>query len=151
MVYDSLDELDTKDRELMNEAVSIRENAYAPYSGFLVGAALLLEDGTVVTGNNQENASYPSGLCAERVAIFHAGANHPGKSIKAIAISVISRKREVEVPAAPCGNCRQAISEYEQRQEDGIRILMMGSKGPVYSCSSIQDLLPLAFGKTYLD
>lgn len=151
MVYDSLDELGSEDRELMEKAVAIREDAYAPYSGFRVGAAILLEDGKIVTGNNQENASYPSGLCAERVAIFHAGANHPGKAIKAIAISVISNKREVAIPAAPCGNCRQAISEYEQRQVEGIRILMMGSTGPVYSCDSIQDLLPLAFGKTYLD
>lgn len=150
-VYEGLEELSAEDRLLMDRAVEVRQNAYAPYSGFRVGAALLLEDGTIVEGNNQENASYPSGLCAERVAIFHAGANYPGLAIKAIAISVISDKREVEIPAAPCGNCRQAIAEYEQRQEEGIRILMMGSKGPVYSCTSIADLLPLMFGKSYLD
>ncbi|NNF19386.1 MAG: cytidine deaminase [Flavobacteriaceae bacterium] len=150
-IYDSQEELAVLDQELMRTAVLARENAYAPYSGFQVGAAVLLANGEIVIGNNQENASYPSGLCAERVAIFHAGARFPGIAVKAIAISVNSVRREVDTPAAPCGNCRQAIAEYEQRQDDGIEILMMGASGEVYKSSSIADLLPLAFGKSYLD
>ncbi|TDQ28947.1 cytidine deaminase [Zeaxanthinibacter enoshimensis] len=150
-IYNSQEELSVLDRELMQAAVLARENAYAPYSGFKVGAAVLLANGEIVIGNNQENASYPSGLCAERVAVFQAGARFPGIAVKTIAISVNSVRRVVDTPAAPCGNCRQAIAEYEQRQTEGIEILMMGSTGEVYKSASITDLLPLAFGKSYLD
>lgn len=150
-VFESLEELDRQDQTLMLAAVAARKNAYAPYSKFQVGAALLLENGEVVTGNNQENACYPSGLCAERVAIFHASANFPNVVIKSIAISATSMTNSVNKPAAPCGNCRQSISEYELKQKLPIELLMMGEKGEVQKCNSIIDILPLAFNSSYLD
>ncbi|CAN0595740.1 unnamed protein product, partial [Ectocarpus sp. 12 AP-2014] len=107
-IYDSFDELKAEDQSLMTAAIQARQRAYAPYSSFNVGASILLDNGEIVEGNNQENASYPSGLCAERVAIFYAGANYPGVKIKAIAITAASLNHEVNEPAAPCGNCRQA-------------------------------------------
>jgi len=151
VIYMGLEELPQTDRHLMEEAITAREQAYAPYSGFKVGAAILLENDQIVLGNNQENASYPSGLCAERVAVYQAGARFPGLTIRAIAISSASEHLDVNKPAAPCGNCRQAIAEYENRQLEGIRILMMGATGPVYQCHSIADLLPLAFGRSNLE
>lgn len=149
-VYESLGELRKEDRQLIESAIRARQNAYAPYSDFKVGAAVLLANGKVVTGNNQENASYPSGLCAERVAVFHAGALYPGVAFKTIAICAAPGNDTVSQPAAPCGNCRQAISEYEQKQLQGIRILMKGSTDTVFGCSSVADLLPLPFGFSYL-
>jgi cytidine deaminase len=134
----------------MEMAVKARADAYAPYSNFKVGAAVLLLNGETVIGNNQENASYPSGLCAERVAIFQAGARYPGVPVNAIAISASSGNFDLKSPAAPCGNCRQAIHEYEQHYNSPVKILMMGVSGEVFMCDSIADLLPLAFGKTYL-
>ncbi len=145
LLFNSLEELSKGDQALMKQAMQARENAYAPYSSFKVGAAVLLANGQVVIGSNQENASYPSGLCAERVAVFQAGAQFPGVAIKVIAINVAS-----DLPAAPCGNCRQSISEYEQRQEDPISILMMGASGEVWKCLAIADILPLGFGNSYL-
>ena len=131
-------------------AEQTRKDAYAPYSNFQVGAAVLLANGEIVIGNNQENASYPSGLCAERVAVFQAGARFPDVVIKAIAISAASSRVKVSKPAAPCGNCRQSIAEYEQKQKSPIVILMKGESGPVYQADSIADLLPLTFGNSYL-
>lgn len=149
-VFESLEELSKEDRELMVAAIEARKNAYAPYSKFQVGAAVLMDNGEVVIGSNQENASYPSGLCAERVAIFQAGAQFPGVPIKAIAISATSKNYAVNKPAAPCGNCRQSISEYEIKQQNPIRIMMMGEIGEVLVCDSVSDILPLAFNKLYL-
>lgn len=149
-VYKSIEELPVDDRRLMDMAVVARSNAYAPYSKFKVGAAVLLNNGETVIGNNQENASFPSGLCAERVAVFQAGAKYPGIPVVAVAISAASGNHEVQVPAAPCGNCRQALYEYEQRYSTPIKVLMMGETGEVFKCDRIADLLPLAFGKTYL-
>ena len=149
-VYDSASELSEELRNLLELAKQAYKNAYAPYSRFQVGAALLLDNGEIVIGNNQENASSPSGLCAERVAIFHAGAKFPNIPIKAIAIAAYSAKIKVEKPATPCGNCRQAIIEYEQRQGTAIQIVMAGETGPIYHCSSMSDLLPLAFGNSHL-
>lgn len=150
-VYDSLDELPESEQTLMKAAIEARENAYAPYSGFRVGAAVLLENDQIVIGNNQENASYPSGLCAERVAVFQAGARYPGLAIRTIAISAASDQMKVNRPAAPCGNCRQSIAEYEQRQIEGISLLMMGATGQIFKCASIADLLPFAFGRANLE
>ncbi len=150
-VFDSLEELSTEDHSLMKAAVIARKKAYAPYSNFQVGAALLLENGEIVTGNNQENACYPSGLCAERVAIFYAGANYPNVVIKSIAISATSTNYVVDKPAAPCGNCRQSMSEYEVKQKQAIPLLMMGETGEVLKCNAIAEILPLAFDSTYLD
>jgi len=150
LVFDDVKELSQNDQKLLIEAEKARENAYAPYSRFKVGAAVLLENGEVVIGNNQENASYPSGLCAERVAIFQAGAKFPGVLVKAVAITVKSMEHVVNQPAAPCGNCRQALMEYEHKQQSPIRVLFRGEKGPIYICASIQDILPLAFNNSFL-
>ncbi len=149
-VFDTIEELSSANQELMLLAVEARKNAYAPYSNFEVGAAVLLENGEVVIGNNQENASYPSGLCAERVAIFQAGAKYPGISIKCIAISATSKNYTVDKPAAPCGNCRQAISEYEVKQRSPIKLFLMGETGEVVVCNSLADILPLAFDNSFL-
>lgn len=150
LVFNTLDELSQSEKELMQIATEVREKAYAPYSQFMVGAAVLLDNGEIVIGSNQENASFPSGLCAERVAVFQAGARYPNVAIKTIAISVSSKTHEVDRPAAPCGNCRQAIAEYEQKQEIPISILMMGVSGKIFKCESLNDILPLAFGSSYL-
>lgn len=149
-IFETLAELPKEDQELINLASQAMENAYAPYSNFKVGAAVLLENKEVVIGSNQENASYPSGLCAERVAVFQAGAKFPGVSILKIAIVASSDKTPTLEPAAPCGNCRQSIFEYENRQEKPIELLLMGEKGPIYKCLSIKDILPLAFGSDSL-
>lgn len=149
-VYPDLNSLLASNQELMNHAVEARRNAYAPYSNFHVGAAVLLENGAIVIGNNQENASYPSGLCAERVAIFQAGAKYPGIQIKAVAISATSKNYIVKEPAAPCGNCRQAMIEYEQKQKHPIRVLLMGEEGKVIEFNSLIDILPLAFNNSFL-
>tara|TARA_R110002051_G_scaffold94647_4_gene164529 strand:- start:21 stop:503 length:483 start_codon:yes stop_codon:yes gene_type:complete len=149
-VYKSLEDLSNEDQVLMNSAVEARANAYAPYSNFHVGAAVLLANGEVIIGNNQENASYPSGLCAERVAIFQAGAKYPGVAIKAIAITATSKNYVVNEPAAPCGNCRQSIVEYEQKQKKPIEVFLMGEKGEVIKFNSLADILPLAFSNSFL-
>ena len=150
LVFDTLDELSQGEKDLMQIAIAARENAYAPYSQFMVGAAVLLANGEIVIGSNQENASFPSGLCAERVAVFQAGAKYPNVVINTIAISVSSKTHKVDRPAAPCGNCRQAIAEYEQKQNTPITILMMGVSGKIFKCESLEDILPLAFGNSYL-
>lgn len=150
LAYDSLEELSEEDQKLMKAAIDARGNAYAPYSKFKVGAAVELVNGEIIVGNNQENASYPSGLCAERVAVFQAGAIYPGVAISVIAISAGSENHKVSRPAAPCGNCRQSVSEYEQKQNAPIRILMMGETGEVWECDSISAILPLGFDSSYL-
>jgi cytidine deaminase len=150
LIFQDKKELSQNEQKLLRDAAVARENAYAPYSKFKVGAAVLLGNGEVVIGNNQENASYPSGLCAERVAIFHAGAKYPGAAVKAIAICASSSNHEVELPAAPCGNCRQSIMEYEQKQNTPITLLMQSEKGPIYKCRSMADILPLAFNSSFL-
>jgi len=134
----------------MQEAVTARNNAYAPYSLFHVGAALLLENGKVVIGSNQENAAYPSGLCAERVAIFQAGALYPGVKILKMAITAASKQKLVDTPIPPCGACRQSIGEYELRQDEPIEIWFMGETGKVYLSASLKNLLPMVFGSEYL-
>ena len=148
--FDSLEDLPFTEKQLMNSAVQARGNAYAPYSNFKVGAAVLLANGEVVIGNNQENASYPSGLCAERVAIFQAGAKYPDVQINMVAITATSKNYIVDKPAAPCGNCRQSMAEYEQKQKVPITLLLMGETGEVIKCKSIADILPLAFNNSFL-
>jgi cytidine deaminase len=144
-VFDTISELSESDQNLLKEAMKALENAYAPYSGFSVGAAVLLENGKIITGNNQENAAYPSGLCAERVAIFHASSQYPGVKVSAIAVSARSSKQILDKPVTPCGACRQSMSEYEVKFSSPIKIIMGGEKGPVYVGRSISDLLPLSF------
>ncbi len=149
-VYESLEELSEDIQNLMKAAVTARENAYAPYSKFKVGTAILLEEGQIVTGNNQENAAYPSGLCAERVAIFHAGSNYPDAKITTMALSAQSDNHILRVPTPPCGSCRQVIAEYELKQNQPIAIYFMGEKGKVVKVDSIKALLPLIFDQSYL-
>ncbi|THF50448.1 cytidine deaminase [Flavobacterium supellecticarium] len=149
-VYGSEDELPNDVKPLMEQAVAIRKKAYAPYSKFRVGAAILLDNGKVVVGSNQENAAYPSGLCAERVAIFQAGALYPEAQILKIAISATSDEKPVESPIPPCGACRQSIAEYEFRQEKPIELYFMGEVGEVYKSDSLQNILPFHFDKKFL-
>ena len=149
-VYQSFAELPQDVQSLMEQAVEIRKKAYAPYSKFRVGAALLLDNGKVVLGSNQENAAYPSGLCAERVAIFQSGAIYPEAKIVKMAISAASDTNKTTTPIPPCGACRQSISEYEFKQDYPIEIYFMGETGEVYLSKSLNNLLPLAFDKKFL-
>ena len=147
-VYDDYDSLPVTFRELIDAAVLASDNAYAPYSNFHVGAAVLTEDNKITIGNNQENAAYPSGLCAERVALFHASATKPDELIKAIA--VVAKKRNDSKPAMPCGSCRQVICEYETKQNVPIQIVMAYHDGKYIVATSGKDLLPFSFTKTDL-
>lgn len=150
ILFDSFEELSSEHQQLMGSAIVARKDAYAPYSKFQVGAAVLLENGKTVIGSNQENASYPAGVCAERVAILHAGAKYPGVEIKTIAISATSENHQVNKPVSSCGICRQSMAEYEQKQKAPIAILMMGEIGPVIQCDSVLDLIPFAFDSSFL-
>jgi cytidine deaminase len=143
--FDSLNQLNETDKKLLLEAKSALQKAYAPYSNFYVGAAALLENGIIVTGNNQENAAYPSGLCAERVAAFYASSQYPDKKIIAIAVAVKSKNKIINSPVSPCGACRQSLSEYEVKFESPIKIIMSGETGPIYISESVANLLPLKF------
>lgn len=140
--FNSVAELNETDAMLIAEANKAMESAYAPYSEFRVGCALLLDDGTIIRGNNQENAAYPSGLCAERVAFFYAVANYPGKKIIAAAITTANQLKD---PVAPCGACRQVMAEYELNQKSSIRILLAHAGNHVYMINSVAELLPLQF------
>ncbi len=150
LTYESAEELGPEDSSLLQRAAEAREHAYAPYSNFKVGAAVLLENGEVVIGNNQENASFPSGLCAERVAVFYAGARFPDVPIVKIAIVSGPENQKESEPAAPCGNCRQSIFEYENKQGQAVELLLKGNAREVYKCHSVRSLLPLAFGSESL-
>lgn len=150
LAYESINDLPTEIRSLMEKAVEVRKNAYAPYSHFRVGAAILLDNGKIVLGSNQENAAYPSGLCAERVAIFQAGAIYPNAKIVKLAITAASDTNPTKSPIPPCGACRQSIAEYEFKQDASIEIYFMGETGEVYKSDSINNLLPLSFDKTSL-
>ena len=130
-VYDNFNELPSDIASLMQKAIEARKKAYAPYSNFCVGAAILLDNNQVVTGNNQENASYPSGLCAERTAIYYAGSQYPDAKIVKMALTAGSLINQTITPIPPCGACRQAISEYEVKQESPIEIYFMGETGTV--------------------
>ncbi len=149
-LFQELSELPDTIQLLFDKAAQARDKAYAPYSEYLVGAALLLESGRIVTGSNQENASYPSGLCAERTAIYYAGAQYPEDKIKAMVITVKSLKKKVDAPAAPCGACRQAILEYEIKQEQEIPIYFRGETGTIAQVESVNAILPLAFSSKSL-
>lgn len=150
IVYKSMEDLPKEDFELLKLAKKAVKSAYAPYSQFFVGAAILLENGKISIGNNQENAAYPSGLCAERVAIFHASAKYPNIPIKKIAVSVASKTQIINEPVSPCGGCRQVISEYEMKYDSPISIIMSGESGQIYVSDSIENLLPIMFNKKHL-
>ena len=144
-VYDSVDELPDDVKVLMERAVTVRNTSYAPYSQFHVGAALLLDNGEIVVGSNQENAAYPSGLCAERVAIFYAGSVYPNAKILKMVITASSEEKTVEDPIPPCGACRQVMAEYQQNQEENIRILLHSPNNDVLIAHKVEDLLPFMF------
>lgn len=148
--FENIAECDAEIQELMNYAVNARAKAYTPYSHFQVGASILLQSGEIVTGSNQENASYPSGLCAERTAIFYAGAKYPDQKIKSIAITATGIHKDNIEPVPPCGACRQSIAEYEQKQKSPIAVYFMGKTGRVKMVESLLSLLPLAFSEKYL-
>ena len=149
-LFESLLELPESIKDLMEQAVSIRKKAYAPYSKFRVGVAILLDNGKVVLGSNQENAAYPSGLCAERVAIFQAGAIYPDNKIVKMAITAASDNNQTSAPIPPCGACRQSIAEYEFKQDEPIEIYFMGEIGVIYKSDSLKNLLPFSFDKNFL-
>lgn len=138
------EELSEDDKQLVERAIEATASSYSPYSHFAVGAALRLSDGTIVIGSNQENAAFPSGLCAERTAIFAAGATHPDKAVTALAIAARNEAGLTAESVSPCGACRQVILEVEQRYNCAVRILLYGTNG-VYIINSIRDLLPLCF------
>ncbi|GAB4157913.1 MAG: cytidine deaminase [Winogradskyella sp.] len=149
-VYDDLSELPQDIKQLMDAAIKARDNAYAPYSKFKVGAAILLDNLEIVIGSNQENASYPSGLCAERTAIYYAGAKYPNAKILKMALTASSQNQVTDSPIPPCGACRQTISEYEIKQEKPIEIYFMGATGKVVKSNSLANLLPLGFDRSFL-
>ena len=146
----TFDELTAHDRELVDAARKATANSYAIYSGFNVGAAVRLADGTIVTGTNQENAAYPSGMCAERTTLFYAGSQHPGKAVVALAIAARTTQGEVEKPIPPCGACRQVMLETEKRFNTPMRIILYGAQ----ECHIVEDgvkaLLPLSFDSEFL-
>ncbi len=148
--FESVQELPNDIQNLMSQAVEVRKNAYAPYSKFRVGAALLLDNGKIVLGSNQENAAYPSGLCAERVAVFQAGSIYPDAKILKMAITAASDTNQTTSPIPPCGSCRQSIAEYEIKQEMPIEIYFMGEIGTIYKSASLKNLLPFMFDKKFL-
>jgi cytidine deaminase len=149
-VFETNQDLPNDIQDLMNQSVAIRKKAYAPYSNFRVGVAILLDNGQVVLGSNQENAAYPSGLCAERVAIFQAGAIYPEARILKMAITAASDTNKTESPIPPCGACRQSIAEYEMKQNQPIEIYFMGEIGLIYKSDSLKNLLPFMFDKNAL-
>lgn len=146
-VYNDENELKENDRQLILAAREITTDAYAPYSNFLVGAAARLSDGNIVKGTNQENASYPVGICAERSLLSTAATLFPGRAIDTIAISYFNKKQESKSnkPISPCGMCRQALQEYEGRGRQPMRIILSGQTGEIYILNGIKSLLPFAF------
>jgi cytidine deaminase len=142
--YDRLEELADQQSRLVKMAMDAAGNAYAPYSGYQVGAAVLLANGEIITGNNQENAAYPSGLCAERVAIFYAGSRYPGIAVTAIAIAAMEEGVFQEYPVSPCGGCRQVLVEKEAQGNTPMEVILYGA-GMVRVLRNATDLLPLPF------
>ena len=149
-VYDTIEKLAPSIQTLIKKASEARKKAYAPYSEFLVGAALELENGEIISGNNQENASYPSGLCAERTAVYYAGSEFPNQKILRMAIVAGSTLNPTTKPIPPCGACRQALSEYEVKQKSPMELYFMGTSGQIAVSKSVENILPWIFDKTVL-
>ena len=141
----NLSELSDEDQQLVSSAKLAFKTAYAPYSGFLVGASVLLENGEVINGSNQENVAYPSGLCAERVALFYAGAKYPNIKVNTIAVSVLSKNFDVTDVISPCGACRQVMAEYEDKQDKPIKVILHSPTDEVLIANRVEDLLPFMF------
>lgn len=142
--FTSLNSLLKVDQKLLYKAIEAAKNAYAPYSDFKVGAAVQLMNGSIVIGSNQENAAYPSGLCAERVALFSASALHPEEEMHTLAIFA-EKDLGYDEPVSPCGSCRQVMMEYELKQKRKLRVLLMGASGKVWEFDGVTSLLPFAF------
>ncbi|MBR5923959.1 MAG: cytidine deaminase [Bacteroidales bacterium] len=142
--YASLDELEKEDRELAESAIDAMKGSYAPYSHFNVGAAVRLSNGVIVQGANQENAAFPSGLCAERTAMFHAGATYPDKAMVSLAIAGGVMGRLAKAPATPCGACRQVMAQYQLKGGHPMSVLMIGD-GHIWKFDRVDDILPLIF------
>ena len=142
--YESLAELEAEEQALALAAMEAMKSAYAPYSGFNVGAAVMFEDGEIIKGSNQENAAYPSGLCAERTALFYASASRPDKAMKAIAIVAGQNGDICSKPATPCGACRQVMAQYQTKSGRPMRVLLVGAD-KIWRFEKVDDLLPLIF------
>lgn len=149
-VYENIDELKAEDALLLKRAREVTSKAYAPYSQFHVGAVARLVNGSFLNGTNQENASYPIGLCAERVLLSAASSIHPGIPIDTIAISYNNSHGPSDHPIAPCGICRQSLQEYEERMNHPIRLILGGKEGKIFVIDEASHLLPLAFTKKEL-
>ena len=143
--YDDISGLEAPDRALLEAARKVTEQAYAPYSEFRVGAVIRLANGQTVNGTNQENASFPAGICAERTALSAATSLFPGEPVQTIAISYHNLNGASRHPISPCGICRQSLAEYEQRQQQPIRLILSGQEGKVYVIPAATPLLPLSF------
>ena len=142
--YTSLDELDPQDRILVESAIEATTSAYAPYSNFKVGAAVRFEDGQIIKGSNQENAAYPSGMCAERTALFYASASRPDVPMNALAIAAAQDGRLIPNPVAPCGACRQVMAQYQLKSGCPMKVLLVGGE-KIWRFEKVDDLLPLIF------
>ena len=149
-VFNSIEDLNEKDAWLLNEAREVTANAYAPYSNFHVGAVAKLTNGEIVAGTNQENASYPVGICAERALLSSAASLYPNIAIDTLAISYDNTRGESNRPISPCGMCRQALVEYEERVKQPIRLILSGLDGKVFIIEKANALLPLSFGSVDL-
>ncbi len=148
--FNSTEELNKTYQKLLKAAKDAAKMAYAPYSNFKVGAAVLLDNGKIITGNNQENAAYPSGLCAERVAVFAAFSQYPEAIAKAIAITAISENYNIDTPVTPCGACRQVLAEYEYKSGEDIQVILSGQTGKILIIKNIKTLLPFVFDPSKL-
>lgn len=142
--YSTIEELDPEDRELAGEAVAAMSSAYAPYSHFHVGAAVRMSNGQIVRGANQENAAFPSGLCAERTAMFAAGARYPDKNMRSIALAGGVLGKLSAQPATPCGACRQVMAQYQTKAGSPVSVIMVGASR-IWKFDSVDDILPLIF------
>ena len=142
--YESLDQLDLRDRELAQAAIEATKSSYAPYSHFNVGAAVRLDNGEIIKGSNQENAAYPSGICAERTAMFYASANYPENAMTAIAITASQNGTLCDNPVTPCGSCRQVMAQYQTKGGQPMEILLVGGK-KIWKFGKVDDVLPLIF------
>ena len=142
--YNSIDELLPEDRQLAEAAIDAASHSYAPYSNFNVGAAVMFDDGVIIKGSNQENAAYASGMCAERTALFYAGASRPEVPMTAIALAASHNGILCATPATPCGACRQVMAQYQMRSGKNMQILMVGAD-KIWKFQKVDDILPLIF------
>lgn len=150
LVYESIEKLSKEDAYLLNKAREATQFAYAPYSNFQVGAAAIMRNGEIISGTNQENASYPAGICAERTLLSTASSLYPGIAISTLAITYNNLKGKSNMPASPCGICRQSLAEHSSRFKDQIRLILSGMEGEVRIIEDALDLLPFSFGSSNL-